>query len=276
MKKTVIFLAVFSVVLANPSFAQSDNEVADLFKIKCGICHTIGGGRLVGPDLANVHDRRSEDWLLEYVRSSQTMIKSGDPDAVALFEEFNKILMPDPMITDIEINSILNYISENSGGGVGTAAAVSIIEEATPEDLENGKNLFDGRVRFVNGGPSCISCHNDISDAFFSENSYSTKDISASFTNLGEAGVKAILDSPPFPVMTKAFEGHDLTEEEIHDLLVFLKGAHKPQSSIASGYLLYGILGAFSLMVLYAGLWYERKNKSVNHNIYKRQIKSFN
>ncbi len=277
MKKVLLVFAVFSLVLADSSFAQSDGEVAKLFKIKCGICHTIGSGRLVGPDLANVQDRRSEDWLLEYIRSSQTMIKKGDPDAVAIFEEFNKVIMPDAMISDIEIKSILNYIAENSGGG-GEAPAepVSIIEDATPEDLKNGKNLFEGRVRFVNGGPSCISCHNDVSDTFFSENSYSTKNVGASFSNLGEAGVKAILENPPFPVMTKAFEGHDLTEGEIHDLLVFLKSADKPQSSLSSGYLLYGILGAFALMILYAGLWYERKNKSVNDSIYKRQIKSFN
>ena len=41
--------------------------------------------------------------------------------------------------------------------------------------------------------------------------------------------------------MTKAFEGHDLTEGEIHDLLIFLKGASKTENSMASGYLLYGI-----------------------------------
>ena len=113
MKKVLFLFTLFSLVLAEQSFAQSESETADLFKLKCGICHTIGGGRLVGPDLANVHQRRSEDWLLEYVRSSQAMIKKGDPDAVAIYEEFNKIAMPDPMISDVEIKSLLSYITEN-------------------------------------------------------------------------------------------------------------------------------------------------------------------
>ena len=118
-----------------------------------------------------------------------------------------------------------------------------------------------------------------MSDAFFSENSYSTKDISTSFANLGEVGVKAILENPPFPVMTKAFEGHPLEEEEVHDLLVFLQKAgpkYTKKGEFSSGYMLYGVFGAVALLLLYAGLWMNRKSKSVNHDIYKRQIKSTN
>ncbi len=277
MKKAIFLFTLFCLLFAGSSFAQSAAETADLFKLKCGICHTIGGGKLIGPDLANIQDRRSEDWLINYIRSSQTMIKNGDPDAVALFEEYNKVIMPDPMISDIEIKTILSYIAENSGAGVGTAAeVVSVIKGATPEDLEHGKDLFEGRVRFANGGPSCISCHNGQSNAMLFENNYSSKDISTSFSTMGEAGVKAILQSPPFPVMAKAFENQKLTDTEVRNLLVFLSKARKSKSSVSSGYLLYGILGAFSLLVLYAGLWHGRKSKSVNHDIYKRQIKSFN
>ena len=277
MKRLLLLLVVFTMVLAKPSFAQSDNETADLFKVKCGICHTIGGGKLVGPDLINVQDKRSEEWLMTYIRSSQTMINNGDPDAVALYEEYNKVVMPDPMISDAEIKSLLVYITEQSvAGGSTSAKPVSMITDATTEDFEHGKDLFEGRVRFENGGPSCISCHNDLSKSFFAENSLSTKDISASFSILGEPGVTAILKSPPFPLMTEAFKGHNLTDDEIRNLLIFLKDASKPKSTFSSGYLLYGILGAFALLVVYGGLWYKRKDKSVNHSIYKRQIKSFN
>ncbi|MCB0669777.1 MAG: cytochrome c, partial [Saprospiraceae bacterium] len=75
--------------------AQNGNTgVAQLFTQKCGICHTIGRGRLVGPDLAGVHDRHSEEWLVEFIRSSQSMIKKGDPQALALFEDYNQVVMP--------------------------------------------------------------------------------------------------------------------------------------------------------------------------------------
>jgi len=132
---------------------------------------------LIGPDLANVRDRQSDDWLISFIRSSQKVIKSGDPYATALFEEYNQVIMPDPMISDAEIMAILDYITEKSKSGGQAAEYVSIIEDATPEDLKNGKDLFEGRVRFANGGPSCISCYNGQSDVFFSDHSFSSKDI---------------------------------------------------------------------------------------------------
>lgn len=276
MKRFLHLSSLLVLLINSPAFSQNGGETETLFKTKCAICHTIGGGRLVGPDLANVRDRHSEDWLLTFIHSSQTMIKAGDPDAVALFEENNKVIMPDPMISETEIKSILDYITEKSGSGGQATEFVSAIGDATPEDLKNGKDLFEGRVRFANGGPSCISCHNGLSEVFFSENSFSSKDIGASFSNLGEAGVTAILRNPPFPIMAQAFKGHDLTEAEIHDLLVFLQATKKPKSEVASGYLLYGVFGAATLLILFAGFWYERKNRSVNHEIYRRQIKSFN
>ena len=279
MKRKQIQLLFFNVILLgtiNAQGGQVSAEVEALFKTKCGICHTIGGGRLVGPDLAKVRDRRSDEWLLSFILSPLTKIKSGDSVATTLFKEYNEVLMPDPLISEAEIKSMLDYVSLRSEGTVPSfAQAPSVIADATDEDWANGKQLFEGRVRLINGGPACISCHNGLSDVSFSEKSFSAKDISASFSNLGEAGVKAILQNPPFPVMTKAFEEHEMTDAEIHDLLVFLQD-NRPKSALSSGYLLFGILGACTLLVLYTFFWSERKDRSVNHAIYERQIKSFN
>lgn len=281
MKKKLLLIAILSSTLTSLTLGQTkDSGTEQLFKLKCGICHTIGKGKLVGPDLSNVHQRHTEEWMLKFIKSSQTLIKSGDPDAVALFEQNNKVVMPDPMISEDEIKSILRYIKENSGGTSGAATYTSIIEDATEEDFLNGQRLFEGRKRLANGGPSCNTCHNGLAKTFFNENSYA-KDLSASFATLGEAGVKAILENPPFPVMTQAFKGKKIEPEEVHDLLVFLKNAPtgaiaQANNSLPSGFLLYGILGAAALIILYSGLWYSRKSRSVNHSIYKRQIKSLN
>ena len=277
--KKIFLLVVLGLTYIFSVDGQELSEVADLYMIKCGICHTIGGGKLIGPDLAGVKSRHSEEWLLEFIRSSQKMINAGDPTAVALYEEHNKVLMPDPMIPDDQIISILNYIEEQSGTGSKEAQAyVSIIEDATPDDLESGRTLFDGRKPLANGGASCISCHNDITDYFFSENSLSTKDVRTSFATLGEAGVRAILENPPFPVMRKALENRPLEEDEVHDLLVYLRdaGSAAVPPTRASGFFLYGLFGAVIILFLCTGLWYNRKSKSVNHKIYARQIRSAN
>ncbi len=258
-----------------------DDAVEQLFTIKCGICHTIGMGKLVGPDLLNVHDKRSDEWLLEYVRSSQTMINKGDPDAVAIYKEYNGILMPDPLISDEEILSILGYIAESSAAG-GRAGVVyeSVLTDATSADAEHGQELYEGRIRFENDGPSCISCHNIQRKETKLLTNYA-KDVMASFETLGEAGVSAILKTPPYPVMAESFNGHELTDAERHDLLAYLRDAkvlapNMGLSSMYSNFLSVSLMGGVFLFVLYSLFWFNRKGGSVNEKIYKRQMKSAN
>jgi mono/diheme cytochrome c family protein len=38
-------------------------DVQKFYKQNCSSCHTIGGGRLTGPDLKNVHQRKDDDWI---------------------------------------------------------------------------------------------------------------------------------------------------------------------------------------------------------------------
>ena len=111
-RATVPVLAVLVTVISlgqlQDGWAQDAGE--QLFQTTCFACHTIGGGRLVGPDLAGVHELRSQEWLEQFVMSSQTMIKNGDPDAVALAAEYNGIVMPDTLMSEQQIRDLLNYI----------------------------------------------------------------------------------------------------------------------------------------------------------------------
>lgn len=53
----------------------------------CNACHTIGGGRLVGPDLAGVTDRREYGWMLAMIMNPDSMIRA-DSIAKGLFAEY--------------------------------------------------------------------------------------------------------------------------------------------------------------------------------------------
>lgn len=90
----------------------------------CKACHTIGDGRLIGPDLKGVTERRDTDWLISFIRSSQTMIENGDELAVQLFNEYNKVPMPDNDLTDAEIMEILEYIENYEDAPEPTSEAV--------------------------------------------------------------------------------------------------------------------------------------------------------
>lgn len=48
----------------------------------------------LGPAREGVDERRSMDWIIHFVQSSQSLIQSGDNDAAVLFKQFNNIPMP--------------------------------------------------------------------------------------------------------------------------------------------------------------------------------------
>lgn len=116
---SVPWTLMFAVGMGQMADGTAEEIGEPLFKSACGVCHTIGAGRLVGPDLSGVLHRRSEEWLHKFIKSSQTVINSGDTDAIALFNEYSKISMPDAPITDHQIGEVLSYIkavSLSAGG----------------------------------------------------------------------------------------------------------------------------------------------------------------
>ena len=99
-KSCILLLAVLF-TFSFQSLAQPDG--AQIFKANCTACHTIGGGRLVGPDLEGVTKKRKADWLKLWINSSSELIASGDADAIAIFEEYNKSAMTDFYFEDEEM-----------------------------------------------------------------------------------------------------------------------------------------------------------------------------
>ena len=65
----------------------SAQEAAQFFRENCVSCHTVGGGRLTGPDLKNVTQRKERDWLVEFLTNPQAMMDKGDPYALKLQQE---------------------------------------------------------------------------------------------------------------------------------------------------------------------------------------------
>ncbi len=262
-------------------WAQGPGE--QVFNTTCFACHTIGGGRLVGPDLMDVHERRSQAWLLDFVRSSQSMIDNGDPEAVALFAEFNQLPMPDPMISDEQITQVLSYIEVQSSAAIAETLLAENQPEvqaqpASEEDIQTGQDLFQGILRFEEGGPACNACHEVRNDAVIGGGILATE-LTSVFSRMGGAGVKAILGHAPFPVMQAAYQGQSLTEQEVTALVAFLEYADSAQYNqlprdYGVGLFLSGLMGASILFILFGVVWRGRKKGSVNQAIYDRQIKS--
>lgn len=80
-----------------------------LFKQNCASCHKLDK-KLVGPALGGVTERRSEEWLISWIRDNAALRASGDADANAIFNEYGGSVMTSfPGLSDENIKDILAY-----------------------------------------------------------------------------------------------------------------------------------------------------------------------
>lgn len=106
-----IFSFLFFILLTSLSVsAQSVEEGEKLYKANCTACHMIDK-KLIGPALEGVNDKYSEEWLIKWIKNSADMVASGDPQAVAIYEEYNKSPMTSFLhFSDEDVTNILAYI----------------------------------------------------------------------------------------------------------------------------------------------------------------------
>lgn len=110
---SVVF-ALFSLSSFSQEIPTDEASIAagkQLFDTNCKTCHRVDS-RLIGPPLAGVYDRApSIDWIQRFVRNSSAVIASGDPYAVNLFNEYNKVMMTSfSSLKDQDILNILGYV----------------------------------------------------------------------------------------------------------------------------------------------------------------------
>jgi mono/diheme cytochrome c family protein len=254
---------------------------AALFKTKCAACHTLGTNKLVGPGLAGINEKRSQEWLIKWIKDAPAFIATGDADAIAVFEEYNKTpMLPFPDMSDADIIAVLDFI-KGDGDAVATTAEVEAVPveeiEYSQADIENGKLLFTGEKRFINGGPSCVTCHNVTNDDLI-PGGLLAKDLTKAYERLGDLGIGNMVSAPPYPAMVNSFGNNPLTEEEVMQITGFLKYADKVSSSQTKndGFLFFaggGIAGLCFILILISILWSNRKKESTKKDIFFRQLK---
>jgi protein SCO1/2 len=100
------------------SYAEARPLVLDkgeyFFQSQCSVCHSIGQGDKMGPDLAGVTARRDRAWLSRYITAPDKMLAEGDPIAVALFEKYQYARMPNLRLSSDEVAAVLSYVDARS------------------------------------------------------------------------------------------------------------------------------------------------------------------
>ena len=80
-----------------------------LFNSNCAACHQLNR-KAVGPALRGVTEKYDKEWLYSWIKNGTQMIKDGDPQAVAIWEEYNRAVMTNyPQFSNEQIDNILAY-----------------------------------------------------------------------------------------------------------------------------------------------------------------------
>ncbi len=239
-------------------------ETFDYFRQNCVSCHTIGGGRLVGPDLKNVTTRQDREWLIQFILNPKAALDGGDPYALKLKEEAGGALMPAiASMSRAQAEALVDLIEAESALDESELAGLDIGDEPfTPADIERGRQLFLGVTRFANNGPACISCHT--ADALGGLGGGRLgPDLTRVYERLqGRKNLASWLLAPATEVMRPVYASKRLSNEEILPLVAFLEdqarqGTEDPGTAQMT-FLLLGLAGAAIGFIAADGIWRRR------------------
>lgn len=154
-----VTLLAMLITLSAASFGQ---DTPDYYRANCMNCHTIGGGRLTGPDLKDVGERKDAEWLIAFMQNPRAVVESGDPYAAKLVDETpGRAIMPTPpAMTRYRAEQILKLIEAESQLEKSQFQGVKVSSKPfTDADRTVGRQIFTGARPLANGGAACNACH---------------------------------------------------------------------------------------------------------------------
>jgi len=92
------------------AMAKKGEEVSG---VKCTSCHKMTDERLVGPGWKGVTERRTPQWIMNFITNPDPMIDK-DPEVQAQLE-ICLVRMPNQGVSDDDARGILEYMRQNDG-----------------------------------------------------------------------------------------------------------------------------------------------------------------
>jgi len=263
--------------LGSPAMTQAQVP-ADYFRQNCTVCHTVGGGPLIGPDLEGVTKRKDRAWLIKFLQSPKAMIDSGDPYAAQILQDAHGLPMPNiaGMTPDLA-NALLDLIEGAPSPAKSELAGVTISDRPfIANDIVIGEQFFLGERPLANGGPACVSCHT-LGTIGGLGGGRLGPDLTQVYDRLGgRKGLGAWLTAPPTQTMQSVFRNHALQPEEIFSLLAVIDDASKrsrpAEASSMAKFVLFGFSGMLVGLALLQLAWRGRF-RSVRRTIVRAQVR---
>jgi mono/diheme cytochrome c family protein len=226
MRRVLWLMAPLTLIGALVPGVAGTQNAARFYEENCAVCHTIGGGDQAGPDLKGSTNRKDRAWLVRFLLDPEGVIKSGDEYAVRMAGEWGGLVMPvaDGLTRDMA-EALVEYIEQQSHASTGTAPPAEAPIVFTAADRARGLEIFTGRARLANAGPSCVACHG-LGGFGGTSGGMLGPDLAAVHTRLGGSrGTTAWLARPPTPMMRAIYREASLTEGESRSLAALLEDA---------------------------------------------------
>jgi mono/diheme cytochrome c family protein len=277
MKKFITWLGLLisclslGFVLIHPAAASPLEQTAEegdaVFRQRCASCHTIGGGKLVGPDLEGVVEQRERPWLRQFISDPGALFAAEDPLALELLAEYNNLRMPNMGLSDKQVDAVILFLEQSSGLEPVISSAVSL----PGGNALAGQKLFTGEMRLENGGTACAACHTVGGTGFLDGGSLGP-DLTNVYSLYGETGLASSLNQITFPSMAGIFQDRPLTPQEQSDLIAFFQWSDAqgpaPRPNATGLYLSVGTVSALFLFGIMAFFW-PRQRQSLSDQLRK-------
>lgn len=92
------------------AMAKKGQEIAE---VKCTSCHKLSEEKLVGPGWKGVTDRRTPEWIMNFITNVDEMLDK-DPEAQAMLE-ICMVRMPNQNLSDDDARAVLEYMRKIDG-----------------------------------------------------------------------------------------------------------------------------------------------------------------
>jgi len=147
-----------------------------LFRTRCASCHTLTGNEpenALGPDLFGVVQQRDMNWLINWLRAPDQMLTNKDPIAMALYNEYDRLPMPNMRLNQQEAMDLLVYIDDETRRltasieqPIGNSAEVLKVSNAWVREAHADATSNAGYMTLINNGLAEVTLVKVESDGF--------------------------------------------------------------------------------------------------------------
>jgi mono/diheme cytochrome c family protein len=268
----ILTSALFLLMAWIPNNARAQNQKGkEIFEKYCTACHKISDEKLIGPGLKGITERRDSLWIRSFIKSSQTLVKSGDKTAVKVFNENSMIPMPDhTMLTDDDLTNLIDYIAKYDPNAVRLVTVDAKKRSGFwMDEVARGKDMFFGITKPKEGAAlNCASCHNDrLSDTL--NFNPSALDLANAWLQPNGTDLYKVLNEPSSAKMKEAHKDLKMSDKEIYDFSAYLSRIPEegmkplkkfPMRSVL--FVLFAVLMTWALLDLF---WFKKCKKRLVH-----------